>query len=219
MRILVVEDDLTIRDALTIGLQRHDFTVETAADGPSGLGAYFAARPDLVVLDLMLPGISGIDVCRTIRAADVTPIVMLTARSDAEDVVAGLQAGADDYVVKPFELRVLVARLQAVLRRAARDPTGERIAVGELEIDVAAGEVRGPQGPIPLTPTEYRLLLDLTRNAGIARSRDDLLNSVWGYSWSGDTRLVDVHIQRLRRKVGAELVQTVRGVGYRLRRR
>ena len=216
MRVLMVEDDETIREAVSIGLQRDGFEVSSACDGPQGLAAFYRDRPDLVLLDLMLPGLDGISVCRAIRSTNVTPIVMLTARSDAEDIVAGLEAGADDYVVKPFDPRILAARLRAVLRRTGREPEPqEGIELGSLSIDVAGARVLREGRPVSLTATEYRLLVDLASHAGIVRSRDELLGSVWDYSWSGDTRLVDVHVQRLRAKVGREAIETVRGLGYR----
>jgi DNA-binding response OmpR family regulator len=219
VRLLIIEDDATIREALAIALRRADFEVETAVDGPGGLAAFFARPPGLVVLDLMLPGMAGIDVCRAIRTASVVPIVILTARSDTEDVVEGLQAGADDYLVKPFDPRELIARLQAVLRRTGVAPTGDLLRAGGLEIDVDAARVTRGGEAVELTPTEYRLLLDLVRHAGMVRTRDDLLSSVWGYGWSGETRLVDVHVQRLRAKVGHAAIETARGIGYRVPRR
>jgi DNA-binding response OmpR family regulator len=158
----------------------------------------------------------GVSVCRAIRAESLAPIVMLSARSDPIDVVLGLEAGADDYVTKPFSTPVLGARLRAVLRRAERLLTSTQIRVGDIEIDEAAMLVQRDGIRVPLTTTEFRLLADLARNAGIVRGRPALLADVWGYEWAGDTRLVDVHVQRLRAKLGAHLIETVRGVGYRL---
>jgi DNA-binding response OmpR family regulator len=217
VRVLLVEDDATIRTATRIALERDGFEVRTAADGPAGLAEFHAWRPDIALLDVMLPGLDGVSVCREIRVTEVTAVVMLSARGDAVDVVLGLEAGADDYVVKPFDAPVLAARLRAVLRRVRR-PAGRLLRVGDLEIDVDGAEVRRDGERIALTATELRLLADLVEHAGIVRRRDELLSSVWGYGWSGDTRLVDVHVQRLRAKIGAEIVQTVRGLGYKVPR-
>jgi DNA-binding response OmpR family regulator len=189
-----------------------------ARDGLAGWEAFERECPDVVLLDIMLPGRDGISVCRAIRERSTVPVVMLTARSDPVDVVRGLEVGADDYVVKPFELSVLSARLRAVLRRAAGHTSTRELRFGELVIDRAGAEVTRAGARVPLTPTEYRLLVDLADHAGIVRSRDDLLRSVWGYDWSGDARLVDVHVQRLRAKIGTERVETVRGLGYKLPR-
>jgi DNA-binding response OmpR family regulator len=216
--VLFVEDDPTIREMTTLALERDGFTVATAADGRAGLDAFRARPPDVVLLDVMLPGLDGVSVCRQIRAASVVPIVMLSARSDPIDVVLGLEAGADDYVTKPFDPPVLSARLRAVLRRASRLADGATMRFGELEIDADGMEVRLAGELLSLTPTEYRLLLELAVNAGIVRSREWLLEHVWGYVWSGDTRLVDMHVRRLRGKIGAEMIETVRGAGYKLAR-
>ena len=218
-RILLVEDDATIRQMTQLSLERDGFTVATAADGASGLAAFRADAPDLIVLDVMLPGVDGVSVCRSIREHSVVPVVMLTARTDPVDVVLGLEAGADDYVTKPFEPPVLAARLRAVLRRVARHDASPVLQVGELEIDRAGMEVRVCGAPIALTPTEYRLLLELAENRGIVLSRERLLEDVWGYVWSGDTRLVDMHVRRLRAKIGPDAIETVRGAGYKLVRR
>src|SRR5690242_2103749 len=199
-----------------LSLQRDGFTVETAADGPAGLDAFRADPPDLVLLDLMLPGLDGVSVCRAIRESSVVPVVMLTARSDALDVVVGLEAGADDYVTKPFEPAVLAARLRAVLRRATRPEPASPLRFGTLEIDPLGMVVRRDGEEISLTPTEYRLLLMLAENAGIVLSRERLLEEVWGYVWAGDTRLVDMHVRRLRGKIGHEAIETVRGAGYKM---
>ncbi|HET6847379.1 MAG TPA: response regulator transcription factor [Gaiellales bacterium] len=217
-RILLVEDDATIREMTQLSLQRDGFTVETAADGPSGLEAFRDHPPDLVLLDLMLPGLDGVSVCRAIRESSVVPVVMLTARSDALDVVVGLEAGADDYVTKPFEPAVLAARLRAVLRRATRPEAAAPLRFGTLEIDPLGMVVRRDGEEISLTPTEYRLLLMLAENAGIVLSRERLLEEVWGYVWAGDTRLVDMHVRRLRGKIGHEAIETVRGAGYKMAR-
>jgi DNA-binding response OmpR family regulator len=158
-------------------------------------------------------------VCRSIRERSVVPIVMLTARTDPVDVVLGLEAGADDYVTKPIEPAILAARLRAVLRRVARHDASPVLRAGELEIDRDGMEVRISGAPVALTPTEYRLLLELAENRGTVLSRERLLEDVWGYVWSGDTRLVDMHVGRLRAKIGADAIETVRGAGYKLVRR
>jgi DNA-binding response OmpR family regulator len=199
-----------------LSLQRDGFSVDTAADGPSGLDAFREHPPDLVLLDLMLPGLDGVSVCRAIRESSVVPVVMLTARSDALDVVVGLEAGADDYVTKPFEPAVLAARLRAVLRRATRPEAAAPLRFGTLEIDPLGMVVRRDGEEVSLTPTEYRLLLMLAENAGIVLSRERLLEEVWGYVWAGDTRLVDMHVRRLRGKIGHEAIETVRGAGYKM---
>jgi DNA-binding response OmpR family regulator len=218
-RILLVEDDATIRQMTRLSLERDGFAVATAHDSASGLSAFRADEPDLVVLDVMLPGVDGVSVCRSIREHSVVPIVMLTARSDPVDVVVGLEAGADDYVTKPFEPAILAARLRAVLRRVARHDASPVLRVGDLEIDRAGMEVRLAGVPVGLTPTEYRLLLELAENRGAVCSRERLLEDVWGYVWAGDTRLVDMHVNRLRTKIGADAIETVRGAGYKLVRR
>ena len=214
--LLLVEDDDRLREATAAALTRDGFAVSVAGDGVAGLAEFRARRPDVVLLDVMLPGMDGVTVCRAIRAESLAPIVMLSARSDPIDVVLGLEAGADDYVTKPFNTPVLGARLRAVLRRAERLLTSTQMRMGDIEIDEAAMLVQRNGLRVPLTTTEFRLLADLARNAGIVRSRPALLADVWGYGWAGDTRLVDVHIQRLRAKLGADLIETVRGVGYRL---
>ena len=215
-RILLVEDDATIREMTQLSLQRDGFSVDTAADGPSGLDAFREHPPDLVLLDLMLPGLDGVSVCRAIRESSVVPVVMLTARTDAVDVVLGLEAGADDYVTKPFEPAVHAARLRAVLRRATRPEAAAPLRFGTLEIDPLGMVVRRDGEEVSLTPTEYRLLLMLAENAGIVLSRERLLEEVWGYVWAGDTRLVDMHVRRLRGKIGHEAIETVRGAGYKM---
>jgi two-component system response regulator MtrA len=219
-RILLVEDDPSIREVTAIGLGAAGFAVTTAADGVEGLDRFRAEPPDLVLLDIMLPRLDGYEVCRQIRKVSTVPVVMLTARGDTMDVVVGLEAGADDYVRKPFDLPELVARIRAALRRAgagAGDPAELRL--GPLTIDVAGRTVARDGTDIPLTRTEFDLLHELVRHAGQVLSRDILLDRVWGYDYLGDSRLVDVAIQRLRAKVEAdpaspELIQTVRGAGY-----
>ena len=199
-----------------LALERDGFAVSAAHDGASGLAAFRAEPPDLVILDVMLPGVDGVSVCRTIREKSVVPIVMLTARTDPVDVVLGLEAGADDYVTKPFEPSILAARLRAVLRRVARHDASPVLHVGEVEIDRQGMEVRVRAELVSLTPTEYRLLLELAEHSGAVLSRERLLEEVWGYVWAGDTRLVDMHVRRLRAKIGPETIETVRGAGYKL---
>ena len=222
--ILLVEDDPSIREVTAIGLRNAGFTVVTAIDGREGLDRFRAAPIDLVLLDVMLPRLDGLEVCREIRRTSTVPIVMLTARADTIDVVVGLEAGADDYVKKPFEVPELVARLRAALRRAGRGPEdAERLHLGALSIDVAGRTVERDGRDIPLTRTEFDLLAELTRHAGQVMTRDVLLDRIWGYDYLGDSRLVDVAIQRLRAKVerdpsAPELILTVRGAGYKAAR-
>jgi len=215
-RILLVENDAAIRDMTRLALERDGFEVQAAEDGPAGLDAFREQAPDLVLLDVMLPGLDGVSVCRQIRAQSVVPIVMLSARTDPIDIVLGLEAGADDYVTKPFEPPILAARLRAVLRRVERLSDSPSMHFGDLEIDPHGMVVRRSGLVVSLTPTEYRLLLELAENAGIVLSREKLLEDVWGYVWSGDTRLVDMHVRRLRAKIGPEAIETVRGAGYKL---
>jgi two-component system, OmpR family, response regulator MtrA len=269
--LLIIEDDPSLREVTRLGLEGEGFAVLAAEDGPTGLELFAGEQPDLVLLDVMLPGRDGFDVCREIRKTSLVPIIMLTARSSTVDVIVGLEAGADDYVTKPFEFPVLVARIRSVLRRssvrvgaadtsrdtvdddlppeirdrrfetslaghyaasssparlsatapAAGQPAG--IVLGPLMIDSAAFTVRRSGKEIPLTVTEFRLLYELARHAGQVLTRDQLLELVWGYSYLGDSRLVDVHVQRLRTKVEEDpshpvLILTVRGVGYRASR-
>jgi two-component system response regulator MtrA len=223
-RILLVEDDPSIREVTAIGLGAAGFEVVTAADGVEGLDRFKAEAFDLVLLDVMLPRLDGYEVCRQIRRTSTIPVVMLTARADTMDVVVGLEAGADDYVRKPFDLPELTARVRAALRRAgAGTSETASLRLGPLAIDIAGRTVSRDGTDIPLTRTEFDLLLELTRHPGQVLSRDVLLDRVWGYDYLGDSRLVDVAIQRLRAKVEAdpavpELIQTVRGAGYKAAR-
>lgn len=257
--ILIVEDDPSLREVIAMGLEGEGFRVTTVPDGPAALLAFAAQAPDLVLLDLMLPTLDGLAVCREIRRVSAVPIIILTARSSTEDVVQGLEAGADDYVTKPFEFPVLIARVRSALRRAALRPEADLLSpaaslfvsqpsraghsvltLGPLTIDAAAHRVtKDPRLPstqdgeskgaadarreIGLTATEFRLLYELARHTGQVLTREKLLELVWGYSYLGDSRLVDVHIQRLRAKIEDDpsqprLIVTVRGVGYRAER-
>lgn len=218
--VLHVEDDAALRETTCLVLQQHGFVVTSVPDGPSGLACLEQTSPDVVLLDVMLPGLDGISLTRRIRERFELPIVLLTARGDPLDVVAGLEAGADDYVVKPFDGPVLAARLRAVMRRTRPRDTSDvkRIRVGDLEIDLDAVSVVRHGQALALTPTEMRLLTELAEHRGLVLSRDQLLERVWGYDWAGDTRLVDVHVQRLRAKIGDGLIITVRGHGYRMDR-
>jgi two-component system response regulator MtrA len=220
-RILLVEDDASIRETTSLGLTGAGFRVTSAGDGREALDR-FRQRPfDLVVLDLMLPELDGYEVCREIRKTSRVPIVILSARTDTVDVVVGLELGADDYVTKPFELPELVARIKAVLRRSAAGPPEGTIAIDDLEIDPGSFSVRRRGEEVPVTATEFRLLLELARRPKQVFTRELLLELVWNYDYLGDSRLVDVAVQRLRAKVEDDpkhpkLIHTVRGVGYRL---
>lgn len=218
-RILVVDDDVALAEMIGIVLEAEGFAIATCSDGSGALAAFHASNPDLILLDLMLPGIDGIEVCRQIRLESDVPIVMLTARTETSDVVAGLEAGADDYVAKPFKPKELVARIRARLR--GRDDSGdEKLSINDVEIDVPGHEVMRGGEAISLTPLEFDLLVALARAPWKVFSREELLEQVWGYRHAADTRLVNVHIQRLRSKIERdpekpEVVITVRGVGYR----
>ena len=217
-RVLVVDDDPALAEMLGIVLRSEGIEPVFCSDGNRALAAFHDSRPDLVLLDLMLPGRDGIDVCRQIRAESGVPIVMLTARSDTVDVVVGLESGADDYIVKPFKPKELVARVRARLRRR-EDPAPETLQIADLTIDVAGHAVRRGAETIALTPLEFDLLVALARKPWQVFSREVLLEQVWGYRHAADTRLVNVHVQRLRSKIEKdperpEIVVTVRGVGY-----
>lgn len=224
-----------IREATRMALERYGFPVDTAADGLEGLERFRAQRPDLLLLDVMLPLLDGVGLCRRIREESQLPILMMSARTEPIDVVSGLEAGADDYIVKPFEIAVLVARIRTVLRRtglgtaqdrpqeaapeaAGPTPSAAVRVIDDLQVDTEAMEVRIGGQQVPLTPTELRLLLEFTAAPGVVLERQTLLERVWDYSWGADTRVVDVHVQRLRAKIGAGRIETIRGFGYKLKR-
>jgi DNA-binding response OmpR family regulator len=222
--ILVVEDDETLRETLLDALETEGYRTVGAANGRDGLERFRTASPDLVLLDLMLPELSGIEVCRMIRGESDVPIIMLTARGSEVDKVVGLEIGADDYVTKPFSIRELTARIRAILRRAEQRAAASTsvIALGSVQIDLAGHRVLKDGRPLPLKPKVFELLAFLARNPGQVFSRDQLLEQVWGYDYAGETRTVDVHVHWLRSAIEADpadpkLIHTVRGVGYVLR--
>ncbi len=218
-RILVVDDDTALSEMIGIVLRSEGFEPSFCEDGSAALEAFHNVRPDLVLLDLMLPGMNGIEVCSRIREESGVPIIMLTARSDTSDVVKGLESGADDYVVKPFNPKELVARIRTRLRPTP-ETAADELTIGDLTVDVAGHEVKRGDTPINLTPLEFELLLALAMKPQQVFTREMLLEQVWGYHYKADTRLVNVHVQRLRAKVEEDpdnprIVMTVRGVGYR----
>ena len=220
--ILVADDEPTLVATLKYNLERESYGVITATDGESALAAARAHRPDLILLDLMMPGLNGLEVCRIIRRETHVPILILTARGAEADKVAGLEIGADDYVTKPFSVRELMARVRALLRRSenAPAPEAEIVSSGDLTIDVRKRTVSRDGVGLALKPKEFELLSFFARNPGKAFTRDQLLNQIWGYDFAGDTRTVDVHVRWLRQKIEDEperptRVITIRGVGYR----
>ena len=226
--ILVVDDEQSYRDALSVALQREGFLVETAADGTEAIARFEATKPALVLLDVMLPKISGIDVCRELRSRSRVPIIMVTAKTSEIDAVVGLEVGADDYVSKPFRLRELIARVRAALRRvpASADEEDERpdvLEIADVRLDAGRHEVFVRGEPVPLPLKEFELLEVLMTNAGRVLTRDVLIDRVWGPNYFGDTKTLDVHVKRLRSKIEVDpskpsRLVTVRGVGYRYER-
>ena len=222
--LLVVEDDQTINQALTDRLVAEGFRVVQAFDGPGAVSAHEQHAPDLVLLDLMLPGFDGLEVCRRIHAARPVPVLMLTARADETDLLVGLGVGADDYVTKPFRMREVVARVRALLRRVdrAREMSAEHppvLVAGDLTVDRGARRVAVRGSEVHLTPLEFDLLLALAGEPGSVRARDALMREVWGWADAGGTRTLDSHVKSLRAKIGAGRVRTVHGVGYALETR
>jgi two-component system, OmpR family, response regulator RegX3 len=222
--VLVVEDEESFVDALTLGLSRDGFSVEVARDASEALEVFDAVRPDVVLLDLMLPKLSGVDVCRHIRARSTVPIIMVTAKDSEVDAVVGLEVGADDYVTKPYRLRELVARVRAVLRRSTGredgDPSAEVLEVGDVTLNPGRHEVTVRSQVVALPLREFELLELLLTNAGRVLTRDVLIDRVWGHDYVGDTKTLDVHIKRLRSKIEPDpsnptRITTIRGLGYR----
>ena len=219
--VMLIEDEKEIRDLVRYNLEKAGYRVAAAADGEAGLQQLFASRPDALVLDLMLPGMNGLEIVREIRNEPLThdlPILILTARSAEMDKLLGFEQGADDYLTKPFSPRELVARVKALLRRTRPTGAGPAMVVGPLRVDLDAHEAHVGGAKLDLTPREFDLLAFLARNPGRALSRDELLRKVWGYDYVGETRTVDVHVRRLRAKLGDHhgLIETVLGAGYKL---
>ena len=217
-KILVVDDDPAINEMLTIVLEAEGFQTSSVTDGAEAVPAFRSFDPDLILLDLMLPGMNGIDICREIRKESAVPVVMLTAKTDTVDVVLGLESGADDYITKPFKPKELVARIRARLRRTDETPA-DVFEVGDLTVDVPQHTVTRGDEEIQLTPLEFDLLVEMARKPNQVHSREELLESVWGYRNASDTRLVNVHVQRLRSKIEEQPSRpkhlvTVRGLGY-----
>ncbi|HEY2563068.1 MAG TPA: response regulator transcription factor [Acidimicrobiales bacterium] len=221
-RILIIEDDERIRSSMRLALEDEGYSVDDVASGEEGVARFTEQPAELVLIDLMLPGIDGFEACRTLRRQSTVPVIMVTARSDTHDVVAGLEAGADDYVTKPFVAKELAARIRALLRRARPVDNGpDALTFGDVELIPDAGVVRRAGVEVHCTRTEFRLLCELAENPGKVLSREQLLERVWGYDYFGDGRLVDVHVRRLRTKVepdpaNPQFILTVRGMGYKL---
>lgn len=222
-RVLVVEDDANVRRSLRLALQEEGYHVDDVGDAEEALRMFEASEPDLLMVDIMLPRVSGLDLCRQIRQTSQVPIILVTAKDDSHDVVAGLEAGADDYVTKPFVFKELAARARALLRRARPPSEGDALVLEFADLRIYPQEGRVTKGgeEVQLTRTEFMLLCELARNPRRILSRDRLLTEVWGYDYFGDGRVVDAHIRRLRKKVESDpseprLIRTVRGLGYRL---
>jgi DNA-binding response OmpR family regulator len=221
-RILIIEDDERIRSSMRLALEDEGYSVDDVASGEEGVARFTEQPAELVLIDLMLPGIDGFEACRTLRRQSTVPVIMVTARSDTHDVVAGLEAGADDYVTKPFVAKELAARIRALLRRSRPVDNGpDALTFGDVELIPDAGVVRRAGVEVHCTRTEFRLLCELAENPGKVLSREQLLERVWGYDYFGDGRLVDVHVRRLRTKVepdpaNPQFILTVRGMGYKL---
>ena len=222
--VLIVEDEESFVEALSIGLQREGFVPRVARDGPTAVAMFETSQPDIVLLDVMLPGMSGMDVCRHIRRLSSTPVIMVTARDSELDTVVGLELGADDYVTKPYRLRELIARMRAVMRRGlatgARDVDSDVLDLGDIRLDAGRREVAVQGNVVALTRKEFELLEQLMSNAGRVITRERLIDQVWGADYVGDTKTLDVHIRRLRTKVDTDAerpshITAVRGVGYR----
>jgi DNA-binding response OmpR family regulator len=222
--VVVIEDEASIASAVAARLRSEGFRVETAGDGPAGVALCHDLRPDLVILDLMLPGLDGLEVCRRVQRDRPVPVLMLTARDSETDMLVGLAVGADDYMSKPFSPRELVARVHAILRRMERTlvfpgapgPGGEVVRIGDIELDAAGRRVRQAGEEVHLTPTEFDLLSWLAAHPGAVATREQLLHQVWGYRDGSGARTVDSHVRSLRRKLGSGVVRTVHGVGYAL---
>jgi DNA-binding response OmpR family regulator len=215
-RVLVVDDDVTIADSVAARLRSEGFEVSTAHDGPGAVAAFQAGTPELVVLDVMLPGFDGLEVCRRIQAQRPVPVLMLTARSEETDLLVGLAVGADDYLSKPFSMRELVARVHALLRRSERSSADSSTVFGDVRVDLAGRRAFVGSVDAHLTRTEFDLLAYLAARPGTAVSREVLLAQIWGWGDAAGSRTVDSHVKALRRKVGGELIRTVHGVGYAL---
>jgi two-component system response regulator MprA len=220
-RVLVVEDDRELASAVSLELGHAGYEVRVEVDGPAALSANNDWAPELIVLDLGLPSLEGVEVCRRLRSASKTPIVIVTARGDIEDRVRGLDAGADDYLVKPFSLDELMARIRAALRRSRMREEGDRLRMGDLLLDAAARTVTSNGEPVDLTRREFDLLEVFMRHPGRALGRETLLSEVWGYDFLGGSNVVDVYVRYLRRKLAGgghdRLIETIRGVGYAMR--
>ncbi|WP_438306760.1 two-component system response regulator CseB (plasmid) [Streptomyces sp. HUAS TT11] len=229
IHMLLVEDDEIIRESVAMALERYGYQVTATADGLAALETFVPGTHEVLLLDVMLPGLDGISLCRRVRESSQVPVLMMSARGESLDVVAGLEAGADDYVVKPVDTSVLVARIRALLRRAtavdgaASEPAEAAaadgpLAFGDVLIDTLGLEVTRAGRRVELTPTELRLLLEFAAHAGAVLDRQQLLRRVWDYGWDGDSRIVDMCVRRLRGKIGTDRIETVRGFGYKLRR-